>query len=80
MKVGGDPTATDCLFLQEIHVGFGFTFLVPGHLGSSRQNPESCKMVVVVVVVVVVVEVVVRSSKSSLLVNEGSLMGTSHML
>jgi len=36
--------------LQEIHIGFGFTFLVQAHPGSPGQNPESCKMVVVVVV------------------------------
>ena len=49
-----DPTATDCLLLHEIQIGFGFTFLVPAHPGSPRQNPESRKTVVVVVVVVVV--------------------------
>jgi len=32
---------------------FGFTFLVLAHLGSSRQNPDSCKMVVVVIFVFV---------------------------
>ena len=48
-----DPTATCCLLLQEIQIGLGFTFLVPAHPGSRRQNPENCKMVVVVVVVVV---------------------------
>ena len=47
-----DPTATHCLSLQEIQIGFGFIFLVPAHQGSPRQNPESHKMVVVVVVVV----------------------------
>jgi len=25
--------------LQEIQIGFGFTFLVPAHLGSPGQNP-----------------------------------------
>jgi len=35
--------------LQEIQIGFGFTFMVPAHLGSPGQNPESRKMVVVVV-------------------------------
>ena len=35
-----DPTATHCLLLQEIQIGFGFTFLVPAHLGSPGQNPE----------------------------------------
>ena len=48
-----DPTATYCFLLQEIQIGFGFTFLVPAHLGSPRQNPESRKTVVVVAVVVV---------------------------
>jgi len=47
-----DTTTTHCLLLQEIQIGFGFTFLVPAHLGSPGQNPESRKMVVVVVVVV----------------------------
>jgi len=37
--------------LQEIQIGFGFTFLVPTHPGSPRQNPVSRKTVVVVVVV-----------------------------
>jgi len=46
-----DPTATHCLFLQEIQLGFGFTFLVQAHLGDPRQNPESRKTVVVVVVI-----------------------------
>ena len=45
--------ATHCLLLQEIHIGFGFNFLVPAHPGSPGQNPEGCKMVVVVVVAVV---------------------------
>ena len=36
-----DPTATHCLLLQEIQIGFGFTFLVPAHPGSPGQNPES---------------------------------------
>jgi len=45
-----DPTATDCLLLQEIQTGFGFTFLVLAHRGSPGQNPESQKMVRVVVV------------------------------
>jgi len=42
--------------LQEIQIGFGFTFLLPAHPGSPGQNPEgrSRKMVVLVVVVVVV--------------------------
>jgi len=45
------PSATHCLLLQEIQIGFGFTFLVPAHPGSPGKNPESCKTVVVVVVV-----------------------------
>jgi len=45
-----DTTANHCLWLQEIRIGFGFTFLVPAHSGSPGQNPESGKMVVVVVV------------------------------
>ena len=44
-----DATASHCLLLQEIEIGFGFTFLVLADPGSPRQNPESCKMVVVVV-------------------------------
>jgi len=50
-------TATYCLLLREIQIGFGFTFLVPAqsHPGSPRQNRESHEMVVVVVVPVVVV-------------------------
>ena len=52
-----DPTATHCLLLQEIQIGFGSTFLVPAHPGSPGQNPESCEMVVVVIVVVVVVRI-----------------------
>ena len=39
----GDATATDCLLLQEIQIGFGFTFLVLAHPGSPGQNPESYK-------------------------------------
>ena len=46
-----DTTATHCLLLQEIQIGFGFTFLVLVHPGSPGQNPESHKVVVVVVVV-----------------------------
>jgi len=42
-----DPTATHCLLLQEIQIGFGFTFLVLAHPGSPGQNPESCKTVIV---------------------------------
>ena len=43
-----DPTATHCLLLQ---IGFGFTFVVPAHLDSPGQTPESHKMVVIVVVI-----------------------------
>jgi len=43
-----DITATHSLLLQEIQIGFGFTFLVPAHPGSPGQNPDSRKMVVVV--------------------------------
>ena len=46
-----DPTATHCLLLEEIQIGFGFTFLIPAHPGSPWQNPENCKMVVVAVVI-----------------------------
>jgi len=35
--------------LQEIQIGFGFTFLVPAHPCSPGQNPETSKTVVVVV-------------------------------
>jgi len=45
-----DPSATYCLLLQEIQIGFGFTTLVVAHSGSPGQNPESSKMVVVVVI------------------------------
>jgi len=38
------------LLLQEIQIGFGFTFLVLAHPGSPGQNPESRKMVAVIVV------------------------------
>jgi len=40
-----DPVNRDWFYLP------GFTFLVPAHLGSPTQNPESPKTVVVVVVV-----------------------------
>ena len=46
-----DLTAMHCVLLQEIHVGFCFTFLILAHLVSPRQNPDSHKTVVVVVVV-----------------------------
>jgi len=46
-----DPNVTHRLLLQEIQIGFGFTFLVPAHPDSPGQNPESRKTVVVVVVV-----------------------------
>jgi len=52
-----DTTSIHCLLLQEIQIGFGFTFLVAAHPGSPGQNPESRKMVVVVVLVAVVVTV-----------------------
>ena len=45
-----DATVTHCLLLQDIQIGFDFTFLVPADPGSPGQNPESCKTVVVVVV------------------------------
>jgi len=45
----GDATATHCLLLQEIQIGFGLIFLVLAHLGSPAENPESCNMIVVVV-------------------------------
>jgi len=48
-----ETTTTHHLLLQEIQIGFGFTFLVPAHPGSPGQNPESCKTVVVEVVVIV---------------------------
>jgi len=38
-----DATATLCLLLQSIQIGFtlpSFTFLVPAHLGSPGQIPE----------------------------------------
>jgi len=43
-----DATATHCLLLQEIQIGFRFTFLVLAHPGSPIQNSGSRKMVVVV--------------------------------
>jgi len=46
-----DVIATHCLLLQEIEIGFGFTFLVLTHPDSPEQNPEGRKMVVVVVVI-----------------------------
>jgi len=44
-------TADHChslFLLQEIQIGFGFTFLVLAYAGSPRQNLESRKMVVLV--------------------------------
>jgi len=41
------------LLLQEIQIGFSFTFLLPAHQDSPGQNPESHKVDVVVAVVVV---------------------------
>jgi len=43
-----DPTATHCFLLQEIQIGFGFTFLVLAHPGGLGQSPECHKVVVVV--------------------------------
>jgi len=43
------PTVTHCCLLQEIQIGFSITFLATAHPGSTRHNPESCKMVLVVV-------------------------------
>ena len=45
-----DPTASHCMLLQEIQMGFGFTFQVLARPGSPGQNPESRKRVVIVVV------------------------------
>jgi len=42
-----DLIATHCLLLQEIQIGFGFTFLVPAYLASPGQNLEGHKMAVV---------------------------------
>ena len=39
--------------LHKIQIGFGFIFLVPTHLGSPGQNPETAVKKLVVVVVVV---------------------------
>jgi len=47
-----DTTAAHCLLLEEIQIGFGFTFLVLAPLGSCRQNPESRKAFAVVVAVI----------------------------
>ena len=47
-----DDTTALTLLLHKIHVGFGFNFLVPDHLGCPRQNPDSHKTALVVVVVV----------------------------
>jgi len=44
-----DATTSHGLLLQEVQIGFGFSFLVLAYLGSSGQNAESRKMVVVVV-------------------------------
>jgi len=40
-----DPIATHFLLLQEIQVGYDFTFLIQAHPVSPGQNPESCKTV-----------------------------------
>jgi len=37
---------THCVLLQEIQIGFGFTFLVPAHLCGPGQNSESHKTVI----------------------------------
>jgi len=47
-----DTIAIHSLLFQEIQIGFSFTFLVPAHPGSPRQNPESHKMLVVVVLII----------------------------
>jgi len=47
-----NATASHCLLIQEIQIGFGFTFLIQAHPGRPRQYPESRKIVVVVVIVV----------------------------
>ena len=52
-----DATATHCLLLQYIQLGF--TFLIPAHPGSPGHRPVGRKMVVVVVVVAVAVAVAV---------------------
>jgi len=49
-----DATATHCVLLQQIQIGF--IFLVPAHPGSPRHSQGGHKTVVVVVVVVVVME------------------------
>jgi len=43
-------TATHFLLLHEIQIGFGFTLLVPPHLGRPGQYPGSHKTVVVAVI------------------------------
>jgi len=45
----GDATSTHCLLLQEIQIGFGFTFRVSAHSSSPGHYPERRKTVVVVV-------------------------------
>ena len=62
-----ETIATHCLLLQEIQIGFGFTFLVPAHPGRLGQNPESRKTVVVVVLVVVVVTIYILQSSWNIL-------------
>jgi len=52
------------VLLQEIQIGFGFTFLVLAHPGSHGQNPESRKMVVVVIVVMHILKRVVHNCSS----------------
>ena len=56
-----DTIATHCLLLQEIQIGFDFTFLVLAYPGSLRQNPESRKTVVVVAAIQLTVETLPES-------------------
>jgi len=39
--IPADLIDTHCLLLQEMQVGFGFTFLVPAHPGSPGQNNKT---------------------------------------
>ena len=59
-----DHTATHCLLLQEIRIGFGFTLLVAAHPGSPGQNPESRNMDQMVVEVIIEKLVLTFSSAS----------------
>jgi len=38
-----DAAASHCIFLHEIQIGFGFTFLVLAYPGSPEQNPGAVK-------------------------------------